>query len=75
MQRGSLTREASVSQADRVGMSVDRYRDGSNAEKDQLTYVMRRRLGGALMKPWCWVAMKGCTEKTDNGLTQDVRIR
>lgn len=44
--------------ADRVGMSVDRYRDGSNAEKDQLTYVMRRRLGGALTKPWCWVAMQ-----------------
>lgn len=35
MQRGSLTREASVSQADRVGISVDRYR-----KNDQLIYVM-----------------------------------
>ena len=44
--------------ADRVGMSVERYLDGSNVEDNQMTYVMRRRLGGAMTKPWCWVAMQ-----------------
>lgn len=46
---------------DRVGMSVERYLDSSTARANQVVYVMRRRLGGQLLEPWRFSALKIAT--------------
>lgn len=41
---------------DRLGMTVERYLDGSTARINQVLYIMRRRLGGQLTHPERWTA-------------------
>ena len=41
---------------DRVGMSINRYVDGTLAATNQVRYVLRRRLGGQCMEPYRFVA-------------------
>lgn len=39
---------------DRIGMTVERYLDGSTARQNLVLYLMRRRLGGKLTHPERW---------------------
>lgn len=43
---------------DRVGMSVERYLDGSTASSNMVKFVMRRRIGGQMLEPWRMTAIK-----------------
>lgn len=43
---------------DRVGMTIERYLDSSTAQKNQVLYVMRRRLGGQPTESWRFAVMK-----------------
>lgn len=43
---------------DRVGMSVERYLDGSTVSNNMVKFVMRRRVGGQMLEPWRMTAMK-----------------
>lgn len=43
---------------DRIGMSIQRYLDGTQARQNTVLYVMKRRLGGQLMEPWKITALK-----------------
>lgn len=43
---------------DRVGMTLERYLDSSTATKNQIKYVMRRRLGAQVVEPWRLCVMK-----------------
>ena len=43
---------------DRVGMSVERYLDSATARVNQVCFIARRRLGGQVVEPWRFAAMK-----------------
>jgi len=43
---------------DRVGMTVERYMDSTQALNNRVLYVMRRRLGGQVVEPWRFAALK-----------------
>jgi HK97 family phage major capsid protein len=37
---------------DRIGMTIQRFLDGTQARQNTVLYVMKRRLGGQLLEPW-----------------------
>lgn len=43
---------------DRVGMTVERYLDSTTARGNTVMFIMRRRLGGQVLTPWCMATMK-----------------
>lgn len=43
---------------DRIGMTIQRYLDGTQARQNTVLYVMKRRLGGKLLEPWKLTALK-----------------
>jgi HK97 family phage major capsid protein len=47
--------------ADRIGLSVERYIDGTLAATNQVRYLLRRRLGGQVVEPWRFRAQKCST--------------